>query len=101
MGTFCSESELLKGRDSENEALGRENYSQVRDKCDTRTNSVRSNRMVLILEIAAGVFIGKLLYEWLVGSKLRAAQKDEDDAVAVWNRTLSSDPPPSKPDARS
>ncbi len=36
---------------------------------------------MLVLEIAAGVFLGLFLYEWLVGSKLRAAQKDEDDAI--------------------
>ena len=52
---------------------------------------------MLILEIAAGVFLGLFLYEWLVGSKLRAAQKDEDDAVAAWSRQLSSDPGPNPP----
>lgn len=49
--------------------------------------------MLLILEIAIGVFLGKVLYEWLVGSRLRAAQKDEDDAVEAWQRKLSSEGP--------
>jgi len=49
--------------------------------------------MTFILEIAAGVFLGLVLYEYLVGSKLRAAQKDEDDAVTAWDRQLSSDGP--------
>ena len=52
--------------------------------------------MLLIIEIAAGVFLGKVLYEWLVGSRLRSAQKDEDDAVSAWRRQLSSDGPHKK-----
>ena len=52
---------------------------------------------MLVLEIAAGVFLGLVLYEWLVGSKLRAAQKDEDDAVSAWSRQLSSELPPNPP----
>jgi hypothetical protein len=35
---------------------------------------------MLILQIAISVLIGNFLYEWLVGSKRLAAQKDEDDA---------------------
>jgi hypothetical protein len=45
---------------------------------------------MLTLQIAISVLIGNFLYEWL-DSKLRAAQKDEDNAVKVWQRQLSSD----------
>jgi len=52
---------------------------------------------MLILEITAGVFLGLVLYEWLVGSKLRAAQRDEDDAIEMSRRELSREPLPNPP----